>query len=326
MSHLMKQLQELQALPLKYKVMITEERIKEWVEEFGKDGVYVSFSGGKDSTVLLHIVRELYPDIPAVFVDTGLEYPEIREFVKTFDNVTWLRPKKNFKRVIEDYGYPFIGKNVAENVFYGKRYVTGKTKKKTLKYKQIIGEARQKNGKPSIFNCSKYKYMLDAPFDISHRCCDVMKKAPIKAYAKEAWRVPITGQMASESRRRTMQWIKAGCNSFAGKNPISNPMSFWTEQDVLLYIKENNIPICLVYGDIVEDNNRLITTGCKRTGCVFCGFGCHLEKEGEGRFLKLKETHPKLYDYLFRVTDKGGLGYKEVIDWINEHGNLNIEY
>lgn len=326
MSHSMKQLQELQALPLKYKVMITKERIKEWVEEFGKDGVYVSFSGGKDSTVLLHIVRELYPDIPAVFVDTGLEYPEIREFVKTFDNVVWLKPKKNFKRVVDEYGYPLIGKDIAESVYYARKNIKSGNPKETVRYKQLLGTATQKNGKPSLFNYSKYKYMLDAPFEISSRCCNIMKKEPIKAYQKETGKVPITGQMASESRRRTMQWVKAGCNSFAGKNSISNPMSFWTEQDVLLYIKENNILICSIYGDIVEHNNRLITTGCKRTGCVFCGFGCHLEKEGEGRFLKLKETHPKLYAYLFRVTDKGGLGYKEVIDWINEHGNLNIEY
>nr|DAK42083.1 MAG TPA: phosphoadenosine-phosphosulfate reductase [Caudoviricetes sp.] len=326
MNHSIKELQELQALPLKYKIMLTEERIREWVTEFGEDGVYISFSGGKDSTVLLHIVRGLYPNIPAVFVDTGLEYPEIREFVKTFDNVVWLKPKKNFKRVIEDYGYPLIGKDIAENVFYAKKYIMGETKKKTERYKQLMGVAKQKNGKPSVFNYSKYKFMLNAPFEISSRCCKVMKKAPIKAYQKETGRAPITGQMASESRRRTIQWLKSGCNAFDAKNSISNPMSFWTEQDVLLYIKEENIPICSVYGDIVEDNNRLITTGCKRTGCVFCGFGCHLEKEGEGRFLKLKETHPKLYAYIMRTRDKGGLGYKEVIDWLNEHGGLNIEY
>lgn len=326
MNHSIKELQELQALPLKYKIMLTEERIRDWVTEFGEDGVYISFSGGKDSTVLLHIVRGLYPNIPAVFVDTGLEYPEIREFVKTFDNVVWLKPKKNFKRVIEDYGYPLIGKDIAENIFYAKKYITGETKEKTERYKQLMGIAKQKNGKPSAFNYSKYKFMLDAPFEISSRCCEVMKKAPIKAYQKETGRVPITGQMASESRRRTIQWLKSGCNAFDAKNSISNPMSFWTEQDVLLYIKEENIPICSVYGDIVEDNNRLITTGCKRTGCVFCGFGCHLEKEGEGRFLKLKETHPKLYAYIMRTRDKGGLGYKEVIDWLNEHGGLNIEY
>lgn len=74
-----------QAMPLDIKVAMTKTRIREWVKEYGTDGVYVSFSGGKDSTVLLHIVRELYPNVEAVFVDTGLEYPEIRRFVKTFE-------------------------------------------------------------------------------------------------------------------------------------------------------------------------------------------------------------------------------------------------
>ena len=328
MSRSMKELQELQALPLKYKVMITEERVRDWVNEYGEDGVYVSFSGGKDSTVLLNIVRGLYPNIPAVFVDTGLEYPEIREFVKKIDNVVWLRPKKNFRQVLTDYGYPFFRKNVADTVFYVPNGIRKKKENvtETLRYKQLMGVATNRDGKPSIFNYSKYKPMLDAPFDISSKCCDFMKKQPIRAFEKETERKPITGQMASESRARTMQWLKAGCNSFNRKTPISNPMSFWAEQDVLLHIKEYNIHICSVYGDIVEENNRLVTTGCKRTGCMFCGFGCHLEKNGEGRFLRLKDTHPKLYDYIMRSADMGGLGYKEVIDWLNEHGNLNIEY
>lgn len=95
-KHEMWELQQMQSLPLNMKIRMTQERIRQWVNEFGEDGVYVSFSGGKDSTVLLDIVRKMYPNIKAVFVDTGLEFPEIREFVKTFDNVEWLRPKKNF--------------------------------------------------------------------------------------------------------------------------------------------------------------------------------------------------------------------------------------
>lgn len=147
--------------------------------------------------------------------------------------------------------------------------------------------------------------------------------------------------MASESSLRASQWLKNGCNGFDMKSPISNPMSFWTDQDVLYYIKENNLPICSVYGDIVEEDRNankyyknkierdkpfLKTTECNRTGCMFCGFGCHLEKQSEGRFLLMKKTHPKQYDYIMRPTSEGGLNYKEIIDWINEHGNFNIEY
>ena len=122
--HTIDDLKQRQSLPLNIKVRMTQQRIREWVNEFGIDGVYVSFSGGKDSTVLLHLAREIYPDIPAVFVDTGLEYPEIREFVKKFENVTWLKPSMNFKQVIEKYGYPFISKEVSECVYGARKYLT----------------------------------------------------------------------------------------------------------------------------------------------------------------------------------------------------------
>ena len=112
-----------QALPLEQKILLTKTRIRGWVNEFGLEGVYVSFSGGKDSTVLLHIARQLYPDIKAVFVDTGLEYPEIRDFVKTFDNVDVIRPSMNFKQVINKYGYPFFSKEVSECVSGARKYL-----------------------------------------------------------------------------------------------------------------------------------------------------------------------------------------------------------
>ena len=132
MGHTIQELRIRQALPLEQKILMTKTRIREWVNYYGLEGVYVSFSGGKDSTVLLHIAREIYPDIKAVFVDTGLEYPEIREFVKTFDNVDIIRPKMNFKQVIEKYGYPFISKEVSECVYGAKKYLTSLTKAATI--------------------------------------------------------------------------------------------------------------------------------------------------------------------------------------------------
>ena len=100
----MNELKLMQNYPLELKVMKTKMRIQEWVDYYGEDGVYVSFSGGKDSTVLLHIVRSMYPNIEAVFSNTGLEFPEIVEFVKSFDNVTIIKPEKSFKRVITEEG------------------------------------------------------------------------------------------------------------------------------------------------------------------------------------------------------------------------------
>ena len=122
-KHTISDLYQMQSMPLSIKVRMTENRIRWWIDEYGEDGVYVSFSGGKDSTVLLDIVRKHYSNVLAVFVDTGLEYPEIRDFVKTFDNVKWLKPKKTFRQVIEEYGYPFISKDVSEKVYGARKYL-----------------------------------------------------------------------------------------------------------------------------------------------------------------------------------------------------------
>ena len=105
----------MQSWPLERKIQVTQTRIIEWYQR-NNGKVYVSFSGGKDSTVLLDLVRRIYPDVPAVFIDTGLEYPELREFVKSIPNVVWLKPEMNFKRVIKECGYPIISKEVSKMV------------------------------------------------------------------------------------------------------------------------------------------------------------------------------------------------------------------
>lgn len=124
-KHNIGDLYQMQSLPLKAKIIMTQQRVRGWYDHFDGD-VYVSFSGGKDSTVLVDIITKMgYTDIPLVFVDTGLEYPEIREFVKGYgDRVVWLKPKLTFKQVIEKYGYPFISKEVSECVQGARKYLT----------------------------------------------------------------------------------------------------------------------------------------------------------------------------------------------------------
>ena len=117
--HDQKRLSELQALPLERKVQISQARIIEWYQ-YWKGQVCVSFSGGKDSTVLLHLVHQLYPDVKAVFVNTGLEYPEIQKFARSND-AEFLTPSMRFNEVIMKYGYPLIGKEVAEAIYYARR-------------------------------------------------------------------------------------------------------------------------------------------------------------------------------------------------------------
>lgn len=211
----------MQSWDLQRKIQVTTTRIIEWYEYFGGN-VYVAFSGGKDSTVLLDIVRRIYPDVPAVFCDTGLEFPEIREFVKQHDNVVILRPEMNFRKVIETYGYPVVSKRVADTVEYG-------SKPGSYRWKELHGEIIRSNGTPSEFNCEKWCYLLDAPFKVSSRCCNIMKKKPLKKYFKETGRVPIIATMADESRSRRSAWMRQGCNAFSKKSPSSQPMSFWTE-------------------------------------------------------------------------------------------------
>lgn len=339
----MDELRILQDLPLEVKVKKTEARIREWVNHFGLDGVYISFSGGKDSTVLLDICRKMYPDMKAVYVDTGLEYPEIKEFVKSFNNVDIIRPKLTFKQIVEKYGYPFISKPVSNTVAMAKKNVA-QGNYETTRVKKLQGIMDDGKGGKSQFNYEKYLFLLEAPFLISDKCCDYSKKKPSEEYESQTGRKPILGQLTAESIKRRNGWLKTGCNAFESKRQQSNPMAFWKEQDVLHYIYENKLPIASVYGDVVvvdededgmkyenvfgfaeyDQDKKLTTTGCTRTGCMWCGFGCHLNNDD--RFTSMKTTHPAIYDYVFRAESEGGLGYKEKIDWLNEHGNLNIRY
>lgn len=152
-KHVISDLYQMQSLPLNAKVRMTQRRINEWVDEYGEDGVYISFSGGKDSTVLLDIARKLYPNIKAMFVDTGLEYPEIRQFVKQFNNVDWIKPKMTFRQVIERYGYPFISKEVSECVYGARKFLRGGGYNQF--YRKLTGsgeyaKAVQGGGRPAV--------------------------------------------------------------------------------------------------------------------------------------------------------------------------------
>lgn len=344
-------LKQMQAVPLEQKIAMTKRRIREWYDYW--DGmVYVSFSGGKDSTVLKHIVDSMHLDVPAVFVNTGLEYPEIQKFVRSIKDgkyecfnsyVDIIRPEMRFDEVINKYGYPVVSKEVSLKVHAVNSAKRNGYESSYTKY--FNGEALTTDGKKSLYNMEKWKFLLDADFNISHKCCDVMKKKPAKKYEKETGRKPIIGTMAEESRLRYQNWLQHGCNAFETKEPKSQPMSFWTEQDVLHYIKKFNVPYASVYGDIVPtskdeqiegqltafdilgdyDGTMLKTTGANRTGCIFCMFGCHLEKE-PNRFQRLKETHPKQYEYCINGGEmvdgkwqpsKEGLGLGKVLDYIN---------
>lgn len=305
---------QMQQLPLEAKIVMSQRRIYDWFHYWQGD-VYVSFSGGKDSTVLKHLVETtdgIY-DVPVVFVDTGLEYPEVRKFATERADVV-LRPEMRFDEVISTYGYPVVTKRVADTVEGARRSIEKGVD--SMRLQCIEGRyPKMNNGQKSMYNCDQWNFLLDAPFKISAKCCDVMKKRPLQKYNKETGRKPILGTMASESLSRKVSWQKNGCNAYHSSDPKGAPMSFWTEQDVLEYLRRFDLPYASVYGDIVEENGVLKTTGCDRTGCMFCLFGCHRQK-GQNRFQLMKETHPRQYDYCMRPVEEKGLGLKTVLEYI----------
>lgn len=270
-------LRQRQSLPLKLQVNMSVRRIVAWREywEARGHGVYVSL-GGKDSRALLHLVRTVYPDVPGVFVDTGLEYPEVRELNLRTPNVIVLKPKMSFPAVIEKYGWPVISKKMAQYISET-RTATGKNSN-TI-HLRLTGERhggecpecdvpmkRSEDNKWTVCpECGyermvsamsmisqKWRYLMDAPFKISHKCCKVMKVEPLKRYAKETGRMPIIGTTSDESGAREHNYIRYGCNAYSNKFPISTPIIFWPENSVLQYLKDNQIEIAGCYGNIIE--------------------------------------------------------------------------
>lgn len=282
-------LKHLQNLPLEEKIKLSKMRLIEFYSHVGGK-VYISFSGGKDSTALLHLVRSIYPEVVGVFCDTGLEFPEIKEFVRSQENIITIRPKVGFKQVIEKYGWPIISKEQSMAI---NRYRNAKSEKHKLY--RLNGDGHRKSGVIS----KKWGYLIHAPFKISERCCDVMKKQPFKKYQMESGLFPIIGTMASESNLRRRQWEKEGCNIFEGDRTSSKPLSFWTEKDIYSYLEKFNIKISDIY-----------YKGAKRTGCIFCLYGHHNEDSNTNRLTLLKDNHPKLYEYCMNT-----LGMNQVLDW-----------
>ena len=361
------ELRQMQSLTLRAKKRMTFDRVKGWYEEFGDD-VYFSYSGGKDSTVLLEMVAKFCKEygytLYVVFCDTGLEYPEIRKFAEQNARriaekygiemqFVRLKPDMIFRDVIIEYGYPIISKEVSK-IIYGARHSKDKKQSYINKLKGLNPDGSYSEYKQQY---KKYEILLQAPFKISNRCCVKMKEQPAMRYEAETGKKPIVATMADESKQRLDGWCKTGCNAFDSDRPMSKPISFWTEQDILTMILQESIEIASVYGKVVKDYEKmgqiegqmdlglfgypmgdapLKTTGCNRTGCIFCGYGCHLDGEPT-RFQRLQITHPKLYEYCIGGGEfnergmwqpsKSGLGMGFVFEWLNEqYGDGFVKY
>ncbi|MEY8484432.1 phosphoadenosine phosphosulfate reductase family protein (plasmid) [Lachnospiraceae bacterium WCA-9-b2] len=292
-------------LPFEEKLILSRRRIEDWYD-FHEGDVYVSFSGGMDSTVLVDLVRKTVGDVPLVFVNTGLEYPEIVRFVSLYDNVTVLRPKMSFKEVLEVHGYPLISKETAAKI---RKLRHGNLSARYRNY-LLNGDERGSFGKLA----EKWKFLVNAPFDISELCCDITKKQPIYAYNKETGRVPYIGITQDEGYRRQREYNRTGCNVYDAKHPKSQPLGFWTRQDILRYIAVNNLNICSIYGTIECRNGVFQNTGVYRSGCVYCCMGVQLEPH-PNRFERMKSDDYRLYNYCMRPLYENGLGFDYVLNY-----------
>ena len=312
------ELRTMQNYPLDLKIMKTKLRIQEWINEYGVEGVYVAFSGGKDSTVLLHIVREMYPNVEGVFANTGNEFPEIVQFVRKQENIKWVKPRKSFAKVIKEEGYPVISKKTSRMIkdCQNPTEKNAKSRKLYLSDYALDKEGNITNIKNNSFKIAyKHRYLINAPFKISNKCCDYLKKYPMADYEKLTGKKAIIGTQAEESKMRESAYLQTGCNNFKGGK--SNPLGFWRSQDILEYIYKYNIEIASIYGEVkIDKDGKYYTTGEQRTGCCMCLFGCGLWKtDEENRVLRLEKTHPKLHNHMIN-----NLGFKEVLE------HMNIKY
>lgn len=236
----------------------------------------VSFSGGIDSTIMLFLVRMLDKNKKGLFVNTTNEHVEIIQFIKRIDNIETILPKITFSKVVEQYGFPLISKEISQWVWEARH--TKSEKLKNIRSIQIP---------------DKWKFIMNAPFNITHKCCDILKKRPMQKYNKDGIFI---GTMASESRLRKFSYLKTGCINL--KQNKATPLSIWTKQDIWKFQKQNKIEYCDIYDK-----------GESSTGCAYCGFGCQFDRT---RFLRLKYREPKRFIQMMNLKNNG-ITYAEAL-------------
>ena len=248
---------------------------------------YVSFSGGLNSTVLLHLARRVFGDqIPGVFCSTGNEYPEIVQFVRHTDNVTTIRPDMSPREVMEHYGFPLVSKEQAQAV----RNIRT-TRSEKLRNYRLYGDGVRRAGVLS----ARWRYLLDEPYMTSEKCCEILKKRPFHNYNMKTQSVGMVGTTTEESKLRQTQYLRrGGCNAFSDdpRKVHSAPLSIWTNANCWEYVRKFSVPYCPIYDE----------KGIQRTGCVFCGFGAQINGS---RFQVLYKRYPKLYQMVMNYTNNG---------------------
>lgn len=253
--------------------------IRDVICKYGEDQFYISFSGGKDSTVLHHLIDEALPGnrIPRVYADTGIEYNAVKEFVKelqaTDDRIEIIKPSVNIKQMLERDGYPFKSKEHSEILAVYQHSGITKT------VDRYLDESMGRYSCPSIL---RYQFSDEMLIKVSKKCCQRIKKDPFKRWEKDHCRsIAITGMMASEGgRRANMQSCiitdKEGC--LKKFHPLLKVSEAWEEW----YVRERNIKLCKLYYPPYS---------FKRTGCKGCPYALGLQEQLEVMYTLMPEEY-----------------------------------
>lgn len=249
--------------------------------------VYVAFSGGKDSCVMLNLVEMIVPGVQCMFIMTGCESPSVCRFIREMKadghNIDIIKPEKTLRQVFAEYGFPLVSKKVSHDVYCVRRNPDCESSMRMV-------DRTNKHAIPQ-----RWLYLIDEPYSVSERCCFWLKKQPSYNYAKRTGRYPYIGLMAAEGDTRAAMYVKrGGCNTFntEGKaHPASLPLAIWTEQDVWQYIRDRRLKI----PDIYEK-------GATRTGCMGCGFGAHLDTT---TLQVMQREWPRWYDMVMDYENNG---------------------
>lgn len=241
--------------------------IKDTIDKYGEDKFYLSFSGGKDSTVVHHLIDMAIPNnkIPRVFSNTGIEHNAIVEFVREIADERFeiIFPKQNIKAMLERVGYPFKSKEHSCMVGLWQR---GGRSKTVIKY-MTADKRETKYACPQIL---KYQFTDECKLKISELCCMELKKKPFKEYQKKSGRsIAITGMMREEGgQREHIECIITKNNKVVKFHPLSKVTHEWEKW----FIENYNIKLCKLY---YEPFNF------ERTGCKGCPFSLSLSQQLE---------------------------------------------
>jgi len=291
---------------MKEKIELAKKKLIDFYQK-ENGNVFISFSGGKDSEVLLHIAKSIYPNIRVVFSNTTNEDKDIIEHVKKFKEVIWVHPVMNFTQVVEKHGFPLVSKDNAQKIYelkHGKKDRTIAIRRYGYQnHPDCMSDKKDKDGGPvpkpgSGMLPIKWQFLADEEFDVTHKCCQILKKDPIEKWAKENNLKPIIALMADEGKLRK-QLSLYGSDDDKKSYPFLK--TGWSEKDIWEYAKLHNIRFAECYYDR-EMNGHFIKAEL-RTGCVFCGFGIHLEKEN--RLDKQKLKTPKRYEKMMNLKNNG---------------------